>query len=121
MIGANDAKLLLAAALAASLPLGVATGCDAHAPVSVRTEQFPRPPYSGATYAIYERGGAVVCTTLEVCNKFDQCDTSHHAGPFKDPVDEDTGEPYGTSPAVRIPPEGLRDHACLVRFAIADD
>ena len=86
--------------------------------ITVRTERFPRPPYSGATYYIYERGGEVICTKLEVCNKYDQCDTEYRKGTFKEEEDIETGEPYGKTAAVLIPAAKLRKHVCLTRFKL---
>lgn len=87
-------------------------------PISVRTEQYPRPPYSGAVYYIYAQGGSTICTKLEVCNKFDECQTSYHRGSFRDDYDRRTGDPYGTSPAVIIAPDKLKKHVCLVRYQL---
>ena len=81
--------------------------------VTVRIERFPRPPYSGATYYNYERGGEVICTKLEVCNKYDDCDVQYKKGIFKEDEDVQTGEPYGTEPAVLIPAAKLRKDVCL--------
>lgn len=86
---------------------------------TVRTETFPRPPYSGATYYVYERAGRTICTKLAVCNKFDQCETSYVAGAFRAPEDTATGEPYGTTPAAPIAPGSLAKHVCLTRFGLA--
>jgi hypothetical protein len=86
--------------------------------VTIRTETYPRPPYSGATYYIYEREGAVVCTKLSVCNKFNQCQTSYHRGAFKDAEDIETGAPYGSTEAVPIPGAKVRRHECLVRYRL---
>ena len=86
--------------------------------VTVRIERFPRPPYSGATYYIYERGGEVICTKLEVCNKYDDCDVQYKKGIFKEDEDVQTGEPYGTEPAVLIPAAKLRKHVCLTKFKL---
>lgn len=105
------ANWAMTAALTAS---GAACATD-HAPVTIRTETYPRPPYSGATYYVYERDGKVICTKLAVC-KYDQCDTSYHAGAFKEPEDVKTGKPYGGSPAVTIPEAKLRKHQCLAKF-----
>ena len=55
--------------------------------ITIRTENYPRPPYSGATYYIYEREGETICTKLEVCNKYNNCSTSYTKGEFKE--DED--------------------------------
>lgn len=86
--------------------------------ISVRVERFPRPPYSGAAYYIYERDGEVICTKLEVCNKYDDCDREYHKGTYKDEIDIETGDPYGTEKAVFIPTSKLRKHACLTRFKL---
>ena len=86
--------------------------------IYVRTENFPRPPYSGATYYIYERNGEVICTKLEVCNKYDECDTEYRKGSYKDPIDVETGDPYGKTEAVLIPAAKLRKHACLTKFKL---
>lgn len=86
---------------------------------TVRTESFPRPPYSGATYYVYERAGRTICTKLSVCNKFDQCETRYVEGAFRAPEDTATGEPYGTTPAVPIAPASLAKHVCLTRFGLA--
>lgn len=84
----------------------------------VRTENYPRPPYSGATYYIYERDGEVICTKLEVCNKFDDCEKTYKKGSFKEDLDVETGEPYGKTDAVLIPPSKLRKHVCLTKFKL---
>lgn len=84
--------------------------------ITIRTESYPRPPYSGATYYIYERGGKTICTKLEVCNKFDQCERTYRQDSYKDDEDVQTGAPYGTTPALPIPDAKLRSHVCLVKF-----
>ena len=84
----------------------------------VRTENYPRPPYSGATYYIYERDGNVICTKLEVCNKFDDCEKTYKKGSFKEDIDVETGEPYGKTDAVLIPTSKLRKHVCLTKFKL---
>lgn len=86
--------------------------------ISVRTENFPRPPYSGATYYIYERGGETICTKLEVCNKYDQCSTEYRKGSYKDRQDVETGDAYGRTDAVFIPTAKLKKHACLTKFKL---
>ena len=86
--------------------------------ISVRTENFPRPPYSGATYYIYERDGEVICTKLEVCNKYDDCSTEYRKGKFKEDEDVQTGDPYGKTDAVFIPKSKLRKHVCLTKFKL---
>lgn len=100
--------------------LGHASGAFAARPakpaISIRTEQYPRPPYSGATYYIYEQGDTTLCTKLEVCNKYGDCTTSYHTGRYQDPEDRETGEPYGTSPSIPIPPAKLARHVCIVRY-----
>ena len=87
-------------------------------PTYIRTENYPRPPYSGATYYIYERNGAVICTKLQVCNKYDDCDVTYKNGGFKEPEDIETGEPYGKTDAVIIPSNKLRKHICLTKFKL---
>lgn len=86
--------------------------------ITVRTENYPRPPYSGATYYIYEGDGQVICTKLRVCNKYDDCETEYRKGVFKEEEDIETGEPYGKSKAVVIPSAKLRKHVCLTRFKL---
>ncbi|GAA0264432.1 hypothetical protein LNAOJCKE_2354 [Methylorubrum aminovorans] len=86
---------------------------------TVRTESFPRPPYSGATYYVYERSGRTICTKLAVCNKFNKCETTYVPGAFRAPEDTATGEPYGTTPAVPIASASLAKHVCLTRFGLA--
>ena len=86
--------------------------------ITIRTENFPRPPYSGATYYIYERDGEVICTKLEVCNKYDDCDRTYKKGSFKEDEDVETGEPYGRTEPVLIPKSKLRKHVCLTRFKL---
>ena len=86
--------------------------------ISIRTENYPRPPYSGATYYIYEREGEVICTKLEVCNKYDDCDVTYHKGSHKDEMDERTGDPYGSTDPVFIRKSSLRKHVCLTKFKL---
>ena len=87
--------------------------------ITVRTENYPRPPYSGATYYIYERDGEVICTKLEVCNKYDNCSTQYKKGKFKEEEDVQTGDPYGKTDAVLIRSNKLRRHVCLTKFKLA--
>ena len=110
--------IVLAAILPAADQLGGGGGAKAGAPVTVRTEVYPRPPYSGATYYVYERGGAPICTKLEVCNKYGDCAASYHAGRYRAPEDLATGAPHATSPAAPIPAAKLTRHACLVRYRL---
>ncbi|KAF1011565.1 MAG: hypothetical protein E5299_01378 [Burkholderia gladioli] len=111
-----NARICLASwAMIAAALSGIACAAD-HAPITIRTETYPRPPYSGATYYVYEQDGKVICTKLAVCDKYDQCDTTYHAGAFKDPEDAQTGKPYGSSPAVTIQEAKLRKHQCLAKF-----
>lgn len=99
-------------------PATAATAKEGNSGITIRTEQYPRPPYSEAKYFIYEKAGATVCTKLEVCNKYDQCQSSYHRGSYKAAADQKTGEPYGTTPAVPIAPRKLGKHACLVRYKL---
>ncbi|HJE24097.1 MAG TPA: hypothetical protein K8W01_10600 [Methylorubrum populi] len=85
---------------------------------TVRTESFPRPPYSGATYYIYERAGRTICTKLSVCNKFNECELTYRQGVYRDDEDAATGTPYGTTPAVPISSASLAKHVCLTRFGL---
>ena len=81
--------------------------------ITIRTEEFPRPPYSGATYYIYESEGRVICTKLKVCNKFDNCTVAYKSGAYRAEEDVATGEPYGQTSPVRIPEHRLSAHECL--------
>jgi len=85
---------------------------------TVRTERFPRPPYSGATYYIYESDDKVVCTKLEVCNKFGHCEQTYKKGTFKEAFDVETGDPYGKTDAVVIAASKLKKHTCLTKFKL---
>lgn len=98
--------------------LSVDVAAQQRGAISVRTENFPRLPYSGATYYIYERDGETICTKLEVCNKFDDCDVRYNKGSFKEDLDVETGEPYGKTNAVLIPKAKLRKHVCLTKFKL---
>lgn len=106
--------LLAPSAMAADKPPAQPTAGQ----ISIRTETFPRPPYSGATYYIYEQGGDVICTKLEVCNKYDQCSTEYARGRYKSDEDVATGDPYGTTAPVVIPMAKLHKHVCLVRHKL---
>lgn len=86
--------------------------------IYVRTENYPRPPYSGATYYIYEKDDKVICTKFEVCNKFNDCTTSYKKGIFKEQEDIDTGEPYGKTDRVAIAGNKLKKHVCLTKFKL---
>ena len=103
---------------ALTLPVGSTAQEKGGNRITIRTENYPRPPYSGATYYIYERDGAVICTKLEVCNKYDQCSTQYKKGVFKEDEDVQTGEPYGKTDPVLIPRAKLKKHACLVKFSL---
>jgi hypothetical protein len=109
--------LMIAATLAGWEPVRSEAAAQQNR-ITVRIERFPRPPYSGATYYIYERGGEVICTKLEVCNKYDDCETQYKKGVFKEEEDIETGEPYGREKAVVIPTAKLRKHVCLTRFKL---
>ena len=87
-------------------------------PITVRTESYPRPPYSGATYYIYEQSGRTICTKLEVCNKFDECSAEYFKGAYRATEDQDTGNPYDQTEPVLIPRAKLNKHACLRRFKL---
>ncbi len=103
------------------LPCGAiaapSAGTGAASPITVRTEIFARPPYSGATYYIYEQDGRTICTKLAVCNKFDDCDTRYIRGAFKDDDDTQDAPSSSTAPVV-IPARSLARHVCLTRFGL---
>ncbi len=84
--------------------------------ITIRTENYPRLPYSGATYYIYEREGEIICTKLEVCNKYNNCSRTFTTGAFKEEEDVETGEPYGKTDPVVIPRNKLKKHVCLTKF-----
>jgi hypothetical protein len=100
----------------AALTLSGSVRTAQSSPVTIRTEAYPRPPYSEATYYVYERDGHVICTKLAVCDKYDQCDTDYHAGAFVDPEDQKTGEPHHATAAVPIPRIKRSKHQCLAEF-----
>ena len=87
-------------------------------PITVRTESYPRPPYSGATYYIYEQSGQTICTKLEVCNKYDECTSQYFKGAYRAKEDQETGEPYDQTAALLIPRAKLNKHVCLRRFKL---
>lgn len=86
--------------------------------ITIRTENYPRPPYSGATYYYYERDGEVICTKYQVCNKYDNCSTVYRKGSYKEEEDIEEGEPYGKTDPVLIPTSKLKKHVCLTRFKL---
>lgn len=93
------------------------SACAAQSPaVTIRTQSYPRPPYSEATYYVYERDGKVICTKLKICDKYEHCDVDYHAGAFLDPLDQRTGDPYGITAAVPIPKAKRAKHECLAKF-----
>jgi hypothetical protein len=118
----TGSAIVLAAILPAILPAagqpGGVNAATAGAPITIRTEQYPRPPYSGATYYVYERGGVPICTKLEVCNKYGDCAASYYAGRYRAAEDRETGAPHATSPAAPIPAGKLKRHVCLVRYRL---
>ncbi|WP_202594227.1 hypothetical protein [Frateuria defendens] len=111
-------RLLLSGGLLASATAGLAADHPAvqKKAITIRTEEYPRLPYSEAKYYIYERNGQVICTKLAVCDKYDACDTEYHAGTYKADQDAKTGKPYGSSAAVLIPPQKLSKHVCLSKY-----
>ena len=98
--------------------LASASAVNQNGRVTIRTENYPRPPYSGATYYIYERDDEIICTKLEVCNKYDDCSVTYKKGAFKEDEDIQTGEPYGKTGPVEIPRPKQRKHVCLTRFKL---
>lgn len=93
-------------------------GNASQAVITVRTENYPRPPYSGATYYLYERDGKTICTKYAVCNKFDECDNEYFIGNHKELEDVQTGAPYDKTPATVIPNASLSKHVCLTKFGL---
>jgi hypothetical protein len=91
---------------------------NAAAPITVRTESYPRPPYSEAIYYIYEQSERMICTKLEVCNKYDNCGAQYIKGAYRAGEDQAAGDPYRESPAVPIPHAKLNKHVCLRRFRL---
>lgn len=85
---------------------------------TVRTKSYPRPPYSGATYYIYERDNKVICTKVETCNKYDNCSSEYKKGEWKDQMDVAYDEPYGLTEPVAISPTKLKKHVCLTKFKL---
>lgn len=110
--------LMVSSCLAGGIPAAAAQdfGRDGGT-VTVRTENYPRPPYSGATYYIYEQNEAIICTKLEVCNKFGDCTTSYKSGFYKDDPDIETGNAYGSTPPVVITPSKYAKHVCLMKYS----
>jgi len=106
----------LVAAMLVAVPANSLAQRKAVPPITVRTESYPRPPYSGATYYIYEQSGRTICTKLEVCNKFGDCSSQYVKGAYRAKEDQETGDPYDQSPAVLIPASKLSKHVCLRRF-----
>jgi hypothetical protein len=110
---------LIIAVLVAVAPASMITAQrKAASPITVRTESYPRPPYSGATYYIYEQSERTICTKLEVCNKFDQCSAEYFKGAYRAREDQDTGNPYEQTEPILIPRAKLNKHACLRRFKL---
>ncbi|GAB3003881.1 hypothetical protein GCM10010960_14360 [Arenimonas maotaiensis] len=99
-------------------PATAVTAKESNSGITIRTEQYPRPPYSEAKYFIYEKAGTTVCAKLQVCNKYDECQSSYRRGSYKAATGRKTGEPYGTSLAVPIAPSELGKHVCLVRYKL---
>jgi hypothetical protein len=112
------ARQILSVILVVFGTLASASGVNQKSSVTIRTENYPRPPYSGATYYIYERDDEIICTKLEVCNKYDDCSVTYKKGAFKEDEDIETGEPYGKTAAVEIPRAKQRKHVCLTKFKL---
>jgi len=111
--------ILMLGTLVAVVPTSSVTAQrKAAPPITVRTESYPRPPYSGVTYYIYEQSGRTICTKLEVCNKFDECSSQYFKGAYRASEDQNTGNPYQQTEPVLIPRAKLNKHACLRRFKL---
>lgn len=127
-------KLVFVAALLASVSVGViafnsertvASDTENIVPdppqskvITIRTKSYPRPPYSGATYYIYERDNQIICTKVETCNKYDNCSSEYNKGEWKDQMDVEYDEPYGVTKPVAIKPSKLKRHVCLTKFKL---
>ncbi|MCC6916393.1 hypothetical protein [Nitrosomonas sp.] len=117
----NTHLIMLVLATVSNLPhAAVATKAtvgrsDSAAKITVRTESYPRPPYSGATYYFYEKDDQLICTKLEVCNKFSECTTDYKKGWYKDQQDTD---PFEKTPATVIPREKQGKHRCLTKYGL---
>ena len=85
---------------------------------TVRTKSYPRPPYSGATYYIYERDNKIICTKVETCNKFDHCSSVYKKGEWKDQMDVEYDEPHALTDPVVIAASKLKKHGCLTKFKL---
>jgi hypothetical protein len=83
--------------------------------ITIRTEIYPRPPYSGATYYFYEKNGQLICTKLEVCNKFGECTIAYKKGKY---IEQEDTSPFEKNPASIIPREKYGKHRCLTRFGL---
>ena len=100
------------AAGATKAAIGVSTSATE---ITIRTESYPRPPYSGATYYFYEKGSQLICTKLEVCNKFSECTIDYKKGHYNE--QEDTSS-FEKTPATVIPREKYSKHRCLSKFGL---
>lgn len=99
----------------------VTEGKATNAAIVIRTENYPRPPYSGATYYYYERGGQVICTKLEVCNKFNYCTSNYWKGFHKEEQDVADDYNYGRTGPTPIENASLKKHLCLKKFGLISE
>lgn len=119
IIGACVLSAALAMTISAQSTAGMPlAGTHLSRVTTLRTENFPRPPYSGATYYIYERNNEIICTKLSVCNKFGKCSTLYKKGSYKDESDVQTGDPYAETAPIVISSKKQRKHVCLTRFRL---
>jgi hypothetical protein len=95
----------------------LAKGTSTQGTITVRTEHHPRPPYSEATYYIYERDNKVICTKVQVCDKYDRCMSDYKLGAYHDTSGDDNIT-YQSTTAVAIPQKKLRKHLCLTKFSL---
>jgi hypothetical protein len=84
--------------------------------VTIRTENYPRPPSSDATYYIYEKDGKVICTKLAVCDKYGNCKNEYRAGTYKAEQDAEVGQAYGSTQPEPIARDKLSKHVCLAKY-----
>lgn len=109
-------RLLLSLLVFASWGQIANAATDSKKSINIRTESRAHPPYSGSTYYIYERDGAVICTKVTTCNKYDECSTEYREGAFVQ--DGDGDEAFDTKPPVPIAESSLKKHICLKKFKL---
>lgn len=82
--------------------------------IKLRAEIYSRPPYSSAFYRFYEQNGKVLCTEIEICDKFDNCKLSLLRGKYVMPEDQNQ-TPVETKVS-NLLQEELPKQPCLRKF-----